>query len=636
LHYLHSSSRRRGVRTATSRLAILLVSGFVALPAACAQSGAVSASGSRPLLDVRAAAADPLLTPSSAQVTVTRSPDQNALGLVVSIAPGTEGYPGVAMKPAGGLWDLSKYGHVAVHVVNTGANPITVSLRVDNAGNWQDNPWNAESVTLQPGASGTVTTIFGYSYGYKPGYHLNPSAVTQLLLFALKTDAAQSFRVESLVADGPADEKPPVAPDDVRTKPRDGKLTGPEVQVDTAGGAAVSAAPSGAALRLSLPGGAGEHSVSLRPPAGRWDLRDDLEVRVAVRNAGAGPASLRARVESNGGATDWFSLPAPLAPGASGQIVVPFQWPAPLPATSSGSGRRFTSDTVSRVTIATADGAPDANVILEGVRAGVPPPPKLPDWLGKRPPAEGDWVETLDQKFNGSSVDTSVWNVTGPNYYDKVTHWTKSDLLVGDGVLRIRYEKKSGFQNDDPTQPRLPYAAGFLNTFGKWTQRYGYFEARMKLPTAPGLWPAFWMMPDRGPASAPEWQRSDTANGGMEFDIMEYLSRWGPYRYNIAMHYDGYQKDHKSVGSDCNYVQPDRDGYITCGLLWLPGLAAYYCNGREILRWENPRISNVPSYLMFTLPSGGWDNSPLDDSRLPDDLVVDYVRVWQRKDLVGR
>ena len=39
---------------------------------------------------------------------------------------------------------------------------------------------------------------------------------------------------------------------------------------------------------------------------------------------------------------------------------------------------------------------------------------------------------------------------------------------------------------------------------------------------------------------------------------------------------------------------------------------------------------------MFTLPMGGWDNNALDDARLPADFVVDYVRVWQRKDLASR
>ncbi|MDQ2732117.1 MAG: glycoside hydrolase family 16 protein, partial [Armatimonadota bacterium] len=170
---------------------------------------------------------------------------------------------------------------------------------------------------------------------------------------------------------------------------------------------------------------------------------------------------------------------------------------------------------------------------------------------------------------------------------------------------------------------------------GKWVQRYGYFEARMKLPAVPGLWPAFWMMPDRGPAADPQWKRQDTGNGGMEFDVMEHLTRWGHYRYNIAMHYDGYGKDHKQIGSEKVYVQPDKDGFLTCGLLWTPGSAVYYCNGQEVLRWENPRISNVPSILMFTLPAGGWDNNALDDKQLPADFVIDYVRVWQRKDLAS-
>jgi beta-glucanase (GH16 family) len=152
----------------------------------------------------------------------------------------------------------------------------------------------------------------------------------------------------------------------------------------------------------------------------------------------------------------------------------------------------------------------------------------------------------------------------------------------------------------------------------------------MKLPTAAGLWPAFWMMPDRGAQAGEQWKRQDTSNGGMEFDIMEHLSRWGPYRYNIAMHYDGYAKDHKQLGSDKIYVEPDKDGFITCGLLWTPGSAIYYCNGKEVLRWIDPRISSVPSILMFTLPNGGWDNNELDDAQLPADFVIDYVRVWQR------
>jgi hypothetical protein len=33
--------------------------------------------------------------------------------------------------------------------------------------------------------------------------------------------------------------------------------------------------------------------------------------------------------------------------------------------------------------------------------------------------------------------------------------------------------------------------------------------------------------------------------------------------------------------------------------------------------------------------SGGWANVALDASKLPDDFYIDYVRVWQRKDLAS-
>jgi beta-glucanase (GH16 family) len=273
-----------------------------------------------------------------------------------------------------------------------------------------------------------------------------------------------------------------------------------------------------------------------------------------------------------------------------------------------------------------------ATLVIESIEAGVPATPDMPEWLGKRPPVAGDWVQTFDDEFDGTALDLKKWNNEGPNYWDHKSHWSKDDLIVKDGVVRLRYEKKTGFQNDDPKQPKSDYAGGYLETRGKWTQRYGYFETRMKLPRQPGLWPAFWMMPDRGANVA---NREDTGSGGMEVDILEHLTRWGPYRYNIAMHWDGYGREHKSTGTDKIYVQTDKEGFIAAGLLWTPGLLAFYGNGREVARWECDRVASVPAYIMFTQPQGGWDNNRVDDRRLPADLVIDYVRAWQRRDLAA-
>ena len=610
-------------------------------------AGHAYAAGPMVIFDGANADAPKRLEPSSVEVTV-------GPGASVTIQPCQDAYPGVGLSPEGAsTWDLSAYGHVEATLVNAGTESMEVSLRVDNAGAWSNSPWDCESIRLKPGATGSVSTIFGYSYGHQPGYALKPAVVTHLQLFALKSPAVQSFGIVSISAAGLAGEKPPVDARSVRIRPKDGLLLGPGVSIDAAkqiesrgAGAEVEKAADGDTLRIAFPKADEGQFVKLTPPVGRWDMRDYLEVRLKVRNTGQAALTPRARVESNDGSADWLSAPAPLAPGATDEVVVSFINPVPWKGVSAsaakngweslpGTGNRVSNDTVSSIDITAAASTAGAQLTVESIQAGLPKL-ALPDWLGKRPPVEGDWVKTFDDEFDGNAVDLTKWNNSGPNYWDHTSHWSKQDDIVGGGVLRMRYEKKTGRQNDEPDGKESNYAAGFLESYGKWTQCYGYFEARMKLPTAPGLWPAFWMMPDRGVETGEQWRRQDTANGGMEFDIMEHLDRWGILRYDMGMHWDGYGQDHKWTGSGTIYVQPDADGFITAGLLWLPGKLVFYGNGREVAQWESPRVCSVPMDMMFTLPMGGWDNNPLDDSKLPDDFVIDYVRVWQRKDLVQK
>ena len=194
---------------------------------------------------------------------------------------------------------------------------------------------------------------------------------------------------------------------------------------------------------------------------------------------------------------------------------------------------------------------------------------------------------------------------------------------------------KRGHHNDDPAGKETDYATGYADTFGKWVQRYGYFEARMKLPRAPNMFLAFWMVPDRGLKAGPGLKRTDTGAGGMEMDIMETLSIWGIHRHDFGAHWDGYDKSHKSIGMYEAYAQADAEGFITVGMLWTPGLLVMYDNGREAARWESPRISNVPSYFILDHVTGGWETEGIDYTQLPADFVIDYVRAWQRKDLAS-
>jgi beta-glucanase (GH16 family) len=606
-----------------------MISRPLLLLAAAAALGAVDPT-IRPLLDVKAPAATSRLVASApAQTIITQAAD----GIAVAIAPGASQYPGVAVKPEGKVWDCALTGHVEAGLVNTGATRLRIIMRIDNEGDWKVSPWSTNVIDLEPGASGTLRVYYGWDWG-KKAFALDPARITQAFLFIDKSAEPRSFRLIALGCAGPPGEQPPLPDDQLRVVPDHGLILGAGVgaeaakQIEIAGGTVLAHA-DGQTLAMSFAAGKDEKVVRIKPAKGRWNLRSWLELTVRLRNTGTAAVQPRIRVASDSGAGDWAMAGAALAPGASQELHVPFASASVWSGEKNGSGSRFTSSAAAAVEIAALPSGDARSLEVEAIAATLPAQ-TLPDWLGRRPPVPGAWTPTFSDEFAGTAIDAAKWSVQGPNYWDKAGHFSRDNVIIGDGVVRLRVERKRGHHDDDPAKPESDLAEGYLHTLDRFAQRYGYFEARMKLPSAPGLWPAFWMMPDRGKASN---DRQGTGNGGMEFDILEHLTGWGPNRYNIAMHWDGYGKEHKSTGTDRIYVQPDADGFIVAGLLWEPGRLVYYGNGAEVLRWENPRVANVPAILMFTMPTGGWDNTPLEDARLPADFIIDWVRVWQRKDL---
>ena len=609
--------------------------------AAFAFHGSISlAQDLKPLVELTASDANERFEPTKQVVAVKRDG-----GVGVTISPGEEGYPGVSVGPAEGkTWDLSAFGHIEAKLTNMGTKPVTVTVRIDDNGPWQSNPWNAENVTLPVGETKSVKVIFGHSWGYKPAYKLKTAEVMKVLFFTGKISGAPvTFRIDSLVAGGQAGEKPAEKakdPNNERIVPKDGILLGSGVQVDgekqftLREGATATA--DGSAITINLPAQKNP-SASFKPAVGRWRLADYLQVEVELKNEGNKAVTPRVRVESNNGPTDWVSAKSPVAPGKTATIVVPFGGKVWNAAEEKTSGNRYSSDHTSGVGFSVPQGQGPAKLTVTSIKAGMPPAEPMPSWVGKSQPADakGNWKMTFEENFDGDKIDEDKWNVHTENYWDKRTYFSRDNLIMGDGKVRLRYEKKTVTKNDAPDGETKDYVCGFLDTYGKFTQRYGYFECRLKVPTAPGLWPAFWTMPDRGADKGPQWVRASTEKGGMELDIFEHLTGWGPYRYNVAHHWDGYGDKHKVNGTSWAYYKPDAEGYITTGVLWLPGSTTYYANGEVVAKWDNERVGSVESYPIVYMVSGGWDNRPLDDAQLPAELVVDYVRIYQRADLAS-
>lgn len=568
-----------------------------------------------------------VVIPSSGDIALTRDGD----ALVLAVTPQQDAWPGIRLRPAAGVWDLARFGRIEAEVENTGVRELTLGLRADNGGQDGSEPvFNWGATAIPPGETRSVVLTFGWDGRNRAKTAIDPARITQVILYCSKPEHQLAYRVKRIAAGGsPGDE--PLGNRSLRI--RDGVLFGPGCAID--GERAIRGvsqgsieASAGGGLRLVTTAAAASGGV-IAPRQGCWNLRDHLQVSVALRNRGDSEASPRIRVLSIEGQTAWAASGAPLAAGAEAVLVASFAAPQPWTGELGQPGLPFASDVVTGVEV---QGGGAATLEITAVHAGLPAPEPLPEWLGKRPPVAGDWVQTLAEEFDGSTLDTARWDVYGENWWDKVSHFSRDNVILGGGSARLRYEIRRGHHNDDPKRAESDHTTGFLTSVGKWTQCYGYFEARMRVPESPGLWPAFWMMPDRGAAVADRRERFTTRNMGMEFDIFEYMVRYGRNRYNIAMHWDDYGKDHKSVGSGSIYAQPDAEGYTTAGLLWEPGKASLYANGRLVGVWSDPRVASVPAHFLFTLPSGGWGGNNLDGSGLPGDFEIDWVRAWQLRE----
>ena len=566
-------------------------------------------------------------------------------------------WPGIALKPNGAEWNLAVAAGVEAQVANVGTAPAKVTLRID-----QDaKVWNAEMVSIAPGATATVKVFFGTSYG-KPGPAVAAAHLTNALIFADGALEGTKLQLRRLASFGKAGDKPGQAsvpkPVPARHVPADPHLLALTSALDRSrlqSGALQVDLQADAAL-ITVPAVVPKTAEVVYKPAKPLDLRDYTQAVFTLRNPGTTAVKVALRVQGQA-ADDVARKEVELAAGSTQRVVVPFaatgQWKGVTPgappkddkpflgAATEASSVGLASDAVSALAVALVEPVAGQQVAWQSVDAEIGAPTVLPSWVGVKPPVPGDWVKTFNDDFTGDRLDLTHWTPRlpwiGPIPWE-FQRYNDKNVTVSNGFLHIRCEKQTGHLYDNPAWPSRDYTTGAMTTYDKWSVRYGYIETRFKLPKANGLWPAFWTMPDRGRVvdgkDLTKNERRDTGNHGMEFDIFEHPNRFGPFRYNGACHWDGYGKEHRSTGCSRLYALPDAEGFIVAGFLWEPGKVTWYCNGQPVGSWEDERVANVGASLKYTVQMGGWAGNEVDDAALPDDFVVDWVRVWQRRELL--
>ncbi|WP_269540608.1 DUF7594 domain-containing protein [Cerasicoccus fimbriatus] len=110
------------------------------------------------------------------------------------------------------------------------------------------------------------------------------------------------------------------------------------------------------------------------------------------------------------------------------------------------------------------------------------------------PPLPGSWTLTFEENFDGSNLDGDQWRVG--QHYPGIAGSGGTDpeqITLEDGALKITAAEKPTVYGGTSYN----YACGEISTFKLFKQKYGYFECRMRYHAVQGMWPAFWLMPDR-------------------------------------------------------------------------------------------------------------------------------------------
>jgi beta-glucanase (GH16 family) len=250
-------------------------------------------------------------------------------------------------------------------------------------------------------------------------------------------------------------------------------------------------------------------------------------------------------------------------------------------------------------------------------------------------PKDEGWKLAWSDEFNGpdgSSADGSKWVLeTGGEGWgnEELEYYTDRAANVflrgGNLVIRALAEKYPG---SDPKARN--YTSARLKTQGKFSATYGRFEARIKVPFGQGMWPAFWMLGD-------DIEKAGWPGCG-EIDIMENIGK-EPSVIHGSIHGPGYTG---GVGIEAPYTLPGgqrfADDFYVFAVEWNPDSIAFYVDQtmyvkrtRSDLRPGWKWVFDKPFFVILNLAVGGdWPGAPDSSTRFPQEMLVDYVRVYQR------
>ncbi len=236
-----------------------------------------------------------------------------------------------------------------------------------------------------------------------------------------------------------------------------------------------------------------------------------------------------------------------------------------------------------------------------------------------------DWQLVWSDDFNGTAgelPDASKWGFDlgnnggwGNQELENYTNDPENVSLDGKGNLVITAIKNGN-----------SYTSARVKSQNKFSQAYGRFEARLKTPYGPGIWPAFWMLgANVGEVGWPQCG---------EIDIME-LKGQQPNIIHGTIHGPGYSAGNAISSSYALQNSRFDLDYHVFAVEWSEDRLDFYCDGYLYKRIEK---SDVPGqwvydhafYMILNIAVGGnYVGFPTAQTPFPQKMTVDYVRVYR-------
>lgn len=228
-------------------------------------------------------------------------------------------------------------------------------------------------------------------------------------------------------------------------------------------------------------------------------------------------------------------------------------------------------------------------------------------------------------EFNGTGLNTADWNYDVgdgcPNCgwgNNELEYYTAGDNLYfqsGKMILEARKENKNGKN----------YTSTRLTTLNKKSFKFGRVDIRAKLPSGQGIWPALWMLGDNFPTAG--WPTCG------EIDIMEMLGHQ-PYKVYSTIHFKsgtGSRNIEKNLVNNASLS----DEFHVYSLVWQTDKIKTMLDDKVIGEFSATEVGssypfNEKFFFLFNIAVGGnWPGSPNTTTYFPQNMMIDYIRVFQ-------